>query len=85
MKNDRGLPTLASDDIHIDEARLEAIATFVFSDGLRFPVHITTHTLNNWAGHSNTWEIRAAVLSRSATLSRMAWSGRKDERRKIKI
>jgi len=25
-----GLPTLASDDIHIDEARLEAIATFVF-------------------------------------------------------
>ena len=85
MKNDRGLPTLASDDIHIDETRLEAIATFVFPDGMRFPVHITTHTLNNWAGHSNTWEIRAAVLSRSATLSRMAWSGRKDERRKIKI
>ena len=53
-----GLPTLASDDIHIDEARLEAIATFVFPDGLRFPVHVTRHTPNNWAGHSDTWEIR---------------------------
>jgi hypothetical protein len=80
-----GLPTLASDDIHIDEARSEAIATFVFPDGLRFPVHITRHTLNNWTGRSDTWEIRVAVLRRSATLSKMAWSGRKDERSKIKI
>ena len=85
MKMIEGLPTLASDDIHIDEASLEAIATFVFPDGLRFPVHVTRHTLNNWAGHSDTWEIRAAVLRRSATLSRMAWYGRKDERRMIMI
>jgi len=78
-------PTLASDDIQINEAVLETIATFVFPDGMRFPVHITRHTLNNWVGPSNTRDIRAAVLRRSATLARMAWSGRKDERRKIRI
>ena len=79
------LPTLASDDIQINEAVLETIATFVFPDGMRFPVHITRHTLNNWVGPSNARDIRAAVLRRSATLARMAWSGRKDERRKIRI
>jgi len=73
------LPTLVSDDIQINEAGLEAIATFVFPDGMRFPVHITRHTSNNWLGHSNARDIRAAVLRRSATLSRMAWFGRKDE------
>jgi len=79
------LPTLISADIQINEAGLETIATFVFPDGMRFPVHITSHTLNNWVGHSNARDIRAAVLRRSATLSRMAWFGRKDERRQIKI
>jgi hypothetical protein len=79
------LLTLVSDDIQIDQTGLEAIATFVFPDGMRFPVHVTRHTLNNWLGHSNARDIRAAVLRRSATLARIAWSGRTDERRRIKI
>jgi len=79
------LPTLISDDVQINEAGLQAIGTFVFPDGMRFPVHITRHTLTNWVAHSNARDIRAAVLRRSATLSRMAWFGRKDERRQIKI
>lgn len=78
-------PTLASDNIQINEADLEAIATFVFPDGMWFPLHITRHTFNNWVGPSNARNIRAAVLRRSATLARMAWSGRKEERRTIRI
>jgi hypothetical protein len=62
------LPTLAGDDIQINEAGLEAIATFVFPDGMRFSAYIPSHTLNNWVEPANARDIRAAVLKRSAAL-----------------
>ena len=74
------LPTLISDDVQINEAGLQAIGTFVFPDGMRFPVHITRHTLNNLGralerkGHPCS---RAQAL-RHAVADGMVW----EERRK---
>jgi hypothetical protein len=83
MRDD--LPNLSSDDIEIDELGLEATATFVFPDGVRFPVQISRHTLSNWAGQPDAWEIRMAVLRRSGTLAKLAHSARKEARKKMKI
>jgi hypothetical protein len=79
------LPKLASDDIEIDEPGLEATATFVFPDGVRFPIQISRHTLPNWTGQPDAWGIRMAVLRRSGTLAKLVQSARKEARKKMKI
>jgi len=69
-------PKLASGDIEVDERELTATATFIFPDGVRFPIVITKRTLNHWAGSGGPWEMRAAVLKRSSTLAKVAASAR---------
>ena len=79
------VPTLASSDIEVDERELSATATFIFPDGVRFPIVISKHTLNHWAGSGGVWEMRTAVLRRSATLAKLAAAARKVDRKKFKV
>jgi hypothetical protein len=79
------LPKLHADDIVINQHELSATASFVFADSVRFPLHISTHTLLRWVGDIDVEKIRSAILRRSPTLAELAASARTARRKKLMV